>query len=98
MGRKTNAGTSSASGRSSRQRRLTDLAGRLTHRMARISRRVHGGDAAYRTATLTGRLPPPNRCFMECTEQDIRVSEVDELLREYRRLVDAVRSVGGFQE
>ena len=35
---------------------------------------------------------------MECTEQDIRVSEVDELLREYRRLVDAVRSVGGFQE
>ena len=97
-GRKTNAGTLSASGRPSGRRRLTDFTDRLTHGVAGMSRRVQGGDAAYRTATLTGRLPPPNRRFMECTEQDIRVSEVGELLREYQRLVEAVRSVGGFQE
>jgi hypothetical protein len=43
-------------------------------------------------------LPPPNRRFLECTEQDIKVSEVGELLHEYRRLVEAVRSIGGFEE
>ncbi|KAG6328482.1 hypothetical protein ID866_10607 [Astraeus odoratus] len=44
------------------------------------------------------RLPPPNRRFVECTEEDLRVSEVGELLREYQRLVEAVRSLGGFDE
>jgi hypothetical protein len=62
--------------------------------VAGMSRRVQGGDA-QRAST---RLPPPNRRFVECTEQDIRVSEVGELLREYQRLVEAVRSAGGFQE
>ena len=44
-----------------------------------------------------GRFPPPNRQFVECTEQGIRVSdsEVGELLREYQRLVEAVCSAGG---
>lgn len=96
---KTNAVTSSASAPSGRRKRLTDLTDRLTHGMAGMSRRVQGGDAAHRVTTLTGRfLPPPNRRFVECTEQDIRVSEVGELLREYQRLVEAVRSTGGFQE
>ncbi|KAF9218111.1 hypothetical protein BS17DRAFT_811817 [Gyrodon lividus] len=43
-------------------------------------------------------LPAPNRRFLECTEQDLRVSEVGELLQEYRRLVEAVRSIGGFED
>ncbi|KIJ65294.1 hypothetical protein HYDPIDRAFT_28009 [Hydnomerulius pinastri MD-312] len=47
---------------------------------------------------LSTRLPPPNRRFLECTEQDLKVSEVGELLREYQRLVEGVRSMGGFSE
>ena len=35
---------------------------------------------------------------MNCTEDDIKVSEVGELLREYKRLVEAVRAMGGFHE
>jgi hypothetical protein len=35
---------------------------------------------------------------MECAEEDLRVSEVGELLREYRRLVESVRAIGGFEE
>ncbi|KAH7885677.1 hypothetical protein F5I97DRAFT_1874306 [Phlebopus sp. FC_14] len=47
---------------------------------------------------LSIRFPPPNRRFLECTEQDIKVSEVGELLREYQRLVECVRSIGAFDE
>ncbi|CCM02617.1 uncharacterized protein FIBRA_04720 [Fibroporia radiculosa] len=44
------------------------------------------------------RISPPNPRFLACTEDDIRVSEVGELLREYKRLVEAVRAMGGFHE
>lgn len=44
------------------------------------------------------RISPPNARFMACTEDDIKVSEVGELLREYKRLVEAVRAMGGFHE
>ncbi|KAG1767533.1 hypothetical protein EDD22DRAFT_875284 [Suillus occidentalis] len=44
------------------------------------------------------RLPAPNKRFMECSEDDLRVSEVGELLREYRRLVEGVRAMGAFDE
>jgi hypothetical protein len=44
------------------------------------------------------RLQAPNKRFMECAEEDLRVSEVGELLREYRRLVESVRAIGGFEE
>jgi hypothetical protein len=35
---------------------------------------------------------------VECAENDVRVSEVVELLREYRRLVEGLRVMGGFEE
>ncbi|KAI0796140.1 hypothetical protein C8Q75DRAFT_745384 [Abortiporus biennis] len=44
------------------------------------------------------RISPPNPRFMECTEDNIKVSEVGELLREYKRLVEAVRAMGGFHD
>ena len=44
------------------------------------------------------RISPPNTRFLECSEDDLKVSEVPELLREYRRLVEAVRAMGGFHE
>ncbi|EGN91890.1 hypothetical protein SERLA73DRAFT_118025 [Serpula lacrymans var. lacrymans S7.3] len=44
------------------------------------------------------RLPPPNRRFLDCSEDDIKVGEVAELLREYKHLVEAVRALGGFDE
>ncbi|KAI0630746.1 hypothetical protein C8Q77DRAFT_1063148 [Trametes polyzona] len=44
------------------------------------------------------RISPPNPRFMTCTEDDIKVSEVGELLREYKRMAEAVRAMGGFHE
>ncbi|KAI9062649.1 hypothetical protein FKP32DRAFT_1677169 [Trametes sanguinea] len=44
------------------------------------------------------RISPPNNRFLTCTEDDIKVSEVGELLREYKRLVEAVKAMGGFHE
>lgn len=44
------------------------------------------------------RLPAPNKRFMECAEDDLKVSEVGELLREYRRLVQGVQAMGAFDE
>ncbi|KZT07540.1 uncharacterized protein LAESUDRAFT_725000 [Laetiporus sulphureus 93-53] len=44
------------------------------------------------------RISPPNSRFLTCTEDDIKVSEVGELLREYKRLAEAVRAMGGFQD
>lgn len=96
---KTRGVTSSGSASSRGRKRLTDLTDRLTHGMAGMSRRVQSGDNAHKETTWAGRvLPPPNRRFVECTDQDIRVSEVGELLREYQQLVEAIRNTGGFQE
>ncbi|KAG1722836.1 uncharacterized protein EDB91DRAFT_1174108 [Suillus paluster] len=47
---------------------------------------------------ISMRLPAPNKRFTECTEDDLKVSEVGELLREYKRLVEGVRAMGGFDE
>ncbi|KDR67748.1 hypothetical protein GALMADRAFT_258040 [Galerina marginata CBS 339.88] len=44
------------------------------------------------------RLAPPKQRFVDCEPDDLRLAEVGELLREYRRLVEGVRSVGGFEE
>ena len=43
------------------------------------------------------RLAPPKKRFIECTPDDLRLSEVGELLREYRRLVEGIRAVDGFE-
>ncbi|GJJ11369.1 hypothetical protein Clacol_005601 [Clathrus columnatus] len=44
------------------------------------------------------KIPPPNQRFMECNEQDLRISEVAELLREYRRVVQGMRNADLFEE
>ncbi|EMD38990.1 hypothetical protein CERSUDRAFT_93030 [Gelatoporia subvermispora B] len=44
------------------------------------------------------RISPPNPRFLSATEDDIKVSEVGELLKEYKRLVEAVTAMGGFAE
>ncbi|EKM50210.1 uncharacterized protein PHACADRAFT_213959 [Phanerochaete carnosa HHB-10118-sp] len=44
------------------------------------------------------RISPPNPRFLEATEDDIKVSEVGELLREYKRMVEAVKAMGGFHQ
>jgi len=43
------------------------------------------------------RLAPPIQRFVECTPGDLRLSEVEELLRDYQRLVEGIRAVGGFE-
>lgn len=44
------------------------------------------------------RISPPNPRFLSITEDEIKVSEVGELLREYKRLAEAVRAMGGFHD
>ncbi|KAF8963394.1 hypothetical protein BDZ97DRAFT_1820620 [Flammula alnicola] len=44
------------------------------------------------------RLAPPKQRFMECTPDDLRLSEIGELLRDYRRLAEGIRAMGGFEE
>jgi hypothetical protein len=42
--------------------------------------------------------PLPTRRFLECSADDLKIGEVAELLKEYRRLVEDVRMVGEFLE
>ncbi|KAJ3557990.1 hypothetical protein NM688_g1178 [Phlebia brevispora] len=60
--------------------------------------RVESPGSSRAASPIAIRIPPPNPRFLECTEDDIKVSEVGELLREYKRLVEAVRAMGGFHE
>ncbi|KAK0499075.1 hypothetical protein EDD18DRAFT_1250628 [Armillaria luteobubalina] len=42
-------------------------------------------------------LAPPNKRFLDCEVDDLKMSEIAELLREYRRIVEGVRAIGGFE-
>ena len=53
---------------------------------------------ATTAATQCLRLAPPKERFMECTVDELKLSEIGELLREYRRLADGIRAAGGFDE
>ena len=44
------------------------------------------------------RIAPPNQHFLEAAADDLRLSEVKELLREYKRVVEGLRAMGGFDE
>jgi hypothetical protein len=50
------------------------------------------------TSPLFTRITPPNQRFLEATADDLRLSEVKELLREYKRVVEGMRAMGGFDE
>lgn len=41
-------------------------------------------------------LAPPIQRFLVCSEDDLRLSEIRELLKDYRRLADGIRAAGGF--
>ncbi|KAG5642107.1 hypothetical protein DXG03_003606 [Asterophora parasitica] len=43
-------------------------------------------------------LAPPIQRFVDCQIGDLKLSEVGELLRDYRRLVEGIRAVKGFDE
>lgn len=44
------------------------------------------------------KIPPPNPRFATIAEDDLKISEIPELVRDYKRLVEAIRSIGGFDE
>lgn len=47
----------------------------------------------------TSRIDPPNKRFMEMQNPaDLRIAEVLELLRDYRRLAGALQGMGAFKE
>lgn len=61
-----------------------------------ISSRASSPVASLRP--LSGAVPLPSRRFLECNPDDLRMSEVPELLAEYRRLVESMRLLGAFEE
>ncbi|KAI0369793.1 hypothetical protein BV20DRAFT_336540 [Pilatotrama ljubarskyi] len=62
------------------------------------SKMIESPESSRPQSPIAIRISPPNNRFLTCTEDDIKVSEVGELLREYKRLVEAVRAMGGFHE
>ncbi|KAI0761822.1 hypothetical protein BD413DRAFT_646397 [Trametes elegans] len=62
------------------------------------SKQVDSPASSRAQSPISIRISPPNNRFLTCTEDDIRVSEVGELLREYKRLVEAIRAMDGFNE
>ena len=50
------------------------------------------------TSPVLTRIAPPNQRFLEAVADDLRLSEVRELLREYKRVVEGMRAMGGFDE
>ncbi|KIY71262.1 hypothetical protein CYLTODRAFT_441359 [Cylindrobasidium torrendii FP15055 ss-10] len=43
-------------------------------------------------------IAPPNKRFMECAPEDLRIAEIAELLKDYRRIVEGVKGIGAFKE
>jgi len=43
-------------------------------------------------------IPPPNRRFLDCQPDDLKVGEIPLLLKEYRRMVEALQERGAFQD
>jgi len=44
-------------------------------------------------------IPPPNKRFVECNSAgDLKLSEVSQLLAEYKRLVESVKAAGGYDD
>lgn len=41
-------------------------------------------------------IPPPNPRFLECAVEDLKLSEVAELLADYRRIATGMEALGGF--
>ncbi|KAK0205608.1 hypothetical protein DFS33DRAFT_1502657 [Desarmillaria ectypa] len=56
-------------------------------------------DSPVAESAAQGRLSlaPPNKRFLDCEVDDLKMSEVAELLKEYRRVVEGVRAIGGFE-
>lgn len=50
--------------------------------------------ASSSPSTHISALPKPNRRFLECSADDLKMSEIPELLAEYRKLVESARSLG----
>jgi hypothetical protein len=44
------------------------------------------------------RIAPPKRRFLDCKAYDLRLSEINELLIEYKRVVDALYALDVFEE
>ncbi|KAK8248088.1 hypothetical protein HDK77DRAFT_441558 [Phyllosticta capitalensis] len=51
-------------------------------------------DKALRNIEELSKTPPPKRKFLDCKDaRDLKIGEVDELLKEYQRLADLLRGV-----
>ncbi|KAG8863622.1 hypothetical protein FRC20_010664 [Serendipita sp. 405] len=62
-----------------------------------VSYTVPNGPSS-RPTSPSFKIPGPNERFMECDSGDLKLSEVGELLIEYRRVVEGLRALGGFDE
>ena len=44
------------------------------------------------------KIAPPKKRFLDCKAYDLRLSEINELLIEYKRVVDALYAFDGFED
>lgn len=63
-----------------------------------VANRFDTPDSSRVASPTPMRIAPPHKRFMECSVDDLRVSEVGDLLMEYRRLAEGLRAIGGFDE
>ncbi|KAG8728290.1 hypothetical protein FRC12_021865 [Ceratobasidium sp. 428] len=55
-----------------------------------------GLEAQPSSAAPRLQIPPPNSRFLECAVEDLRLSEVADLLADYRRVVAGMQALNGF--
>lgn len=63
-----------------------------------VANRFDTPDSSRVASPTPMRIAPPHKRFMECSVDDLRVSEVGDLLMEYRRLAEGLKAIGGFDE
>ncbi|KAI0299280.1 hypothetical protein BC826DRAFT_996415 [Russula brevipes] len=63
-----------------------------------VTNRIDTPQSSRPGSPVATRIAPPNQHFLEATADDLRLSEVRELLREYKRVVEGLRAMGGFDE
>lgn len=55
-------------------------------------------DTSLAPPASSTRVLPPNTRFLECSADDLKLSEIPALLAEYKRMVDALKARDAFQD
>ncbi|PVF97932.1 hypothetical protein CPB86DRAFT_759256 [Serendipita vermifera] len=71
-----------------------------SHRISLLSVSGYNPQQPYssRPSSPLSKISPPLEKFLNCKPGDLKISEVSELLQEYRRVVEGMRALNGFEE